>query len=268
MTRIRSLALVLGVAALAACSKDGVQTITAPAAGAFVRFYNFGINAPSVNFYANTTKITAINATTCTPPTDPACSSTGLESTTGTAYGSIGNAGFYSEMPAGQYTLAGKISATTDNGLAVASLAATLADGHYYSVYMTGFYDAVNKKSDSFIVEDPLPATIDFLNTAVRFVNASPNSNPMTLYAKNTVTGDSVLVGSNVAFKSASAFVTMPGAAYDLTARYAGSNTGVIVRAGVSFSAGHMYTISARGDMTVVSTTATNRPFLDNTSNR
>jgi hypothetical protein len=36
----------------------------------------------------------------------------------------------------------------------------------------------------------------------------------------------------------------------------------------VSFVINHVYTVTARGDMTVVSTSATNRPFLDNTANR
>ena len=53
-----------------------------------------------------------------------------------------------------------------------------------------------------------------------------------------------------------------------LSTRYTGSSTNAIVRAGVSFVAGKVYTISARGDITVTSTTATNRPFLDNTANR
>ena len=35
-----------------------------------------------------------------------------------------------------------------------------------------------------------------------------------------------------------------------------------------STSGGRLYTIGARGDMTVVSGTAVNRPFLDNTANR
>jgi hypothetical protein len=77
-----------------------------------------------------------------------------------------------------------------------------------------------------------------------------------------------VAVGGSIAYKSGSAFVTMPGAVYDLTVRNAGSNTAVIVRTGVSFVASRIYTVSARGDMTVVSTTATNRPVLDNTANR
>lgn len=268
MTRIRFYTVLLGAAVLAACSKDGVQTIAAPATGAYVKFYNFGVNAPSVNFYANETKVTAISSTSCTPPSTAACTSTGIESTNGTAYGSLGNGGLYSSLPAAQYSFSGRISATTDNGLSVSKLSSALTEGKYYSLYMSGFYDATAKTTDAFIIEDAFPTTIDFTTSNVRFVNASSNSNPMTLYAKNTVTGDSVAVGSSIAYKSGGAFVKVPGAVYDLTVRYAGSNTGVIVRTGVSFVANRVYTVSARGDMTVVSTTATNRPFLDNTSNR
>lgn len=271
MTRIRLMTALVGAAVLTACSKDGVQSIAGPTSGAFIKFYNFGLNAPSVNFFANDKKVTAISSTSCTPAPNPpnaACNSTGVESTTGTAYGSLGNGGLYSSIASGQYSFAGKISATTDNGLAVAKLSSTIADGKYYSLYTDGFYDATLKTMDAFIVEDAIPASIDFTTSSVRFVNASPNSNAMTLYAKNTVTGDSVAIGAATAYKSGGAFISVPGAVYDLTARYAGSNTGVIVRAGVSLIAGRVYTVSARGDMTVTSTTATNRPFLDNTANR
>jgi hypothetical protein len=271
MTRIRLIPALLGVAALAACSKDGVQKLSGPTAGAYIKFYNFGVNAPSVNFFANDTKVTAISSTSCTPPPtipNPACASTGVESTTGTAYGALGNGGLYSSIAPGQYSFSGRISAAADNGLTVAKLSSTLADGKYYSLYTSGFYDASAKTMDAFIVEDPFPADIDFTKSYVRFVNASSNSTPMTLYAKNTATGDSVVLGSAVAYKSASAFVGVPGAFYDLTARVSGSNTGVIVRTGVSFVASRVYTVSARGDMTVTSTTATNRPTLDNTANR
>jgi hypothetical protein len=94
------------------------------------------------------------------------------------------------------------------------------------------------------------------------------NANPMTLYARNTVSGTESAVGSEVAYKAAGAFVSLPGGIYDLNTRYAGSPTNVITRTGVSFNAGNIYTVSARGDITVTSTTATNRPFLDNTANR
>jgi hypothetical protein len=90
----------------------------------------------------------------------------------------------------------------------------------------------------------------------------------MTLYAKNTVTGDSVAIGSAIAYKSGGAFLKVPGAVYDLTVRYSGSNTAVIVGAGVSFSNARVYTVSARGDMTVTSTTAATRPLLTTSANR
>lgn len=90
----------------------------------------------------------------------------------------------------------------------------------------------------------------------------------MTLYARNPTTGAELLIGTAVAYKAAGAFTAVPNGVYDVVARYAGSSTNVISGTAVSFSAGRVYTISARGDITVTSTTATNRPFLDNTANR
>jgi hypothetical protein len=252
----RSIAVLLSAVVLASCGGDGVQNLMSAAPGASIKFFNFGVNAPGVNFYANSTKITAISSTS------------GVESTLGTAYSGVGNGGFYSGVAAGQYTLTGNIAAAVDKDLAVSSVAATVADSKYYSYYLSGFYDATAKKVDAFIVEDPFPTTTDFTVTLVRFVNAISNANPMTLYAKNTTTGVEVAVGAPVSYKGAGAFVALPGGVYDLNTRYAGSTTNVIARAGVSFSAGRVYTIGSRGDITVVSTTATNRPSLDNTANR
>jgi len=271
MIRIRLIPALLGAAVLASCSKDGVQSITGPTAGAFIKFYNFGVNAPSVNFYANDTKMTAISSTSCTPPPNPpnpACASTGVEATTGTAYGAAGNGGLYSSIAPGQYSLTGRVATATDNGLAVAKLSATLADGKHYSLYTSGFYDATAKTMEAFIIEDAFSDEIDFTKSFVRFVNASSNSNPMTLWAKYTPTGDSAVIASATAYKGASTFVAVPGGVYDLTVRYPGSSTAVIVSAAVSFSTGRVYTVSARGDMTVTSTTAANRPILTNVANR
>lgn len=273
MTRIRLIPALLGVFVLAACSKDGVTNIAGPTAGSFIKFYNFGVNAPSVNFFANDTKVTAVSSTSCSPvpsPPNPACTAAGVESPNGTASGALGNAGLYSTIAPAQYTFSGRLSDTTaaNHGVTVAKLSTTLTDGKHYSFYTSGFYDANAKTMDAFIVEDAFPTTIDFTTSGARFVNASSNSNPMTLYAKNTTTGDSVVIGSAIAYKNAGAFVPLPGAVYDLTVRYSGSNTGVIVRTAVSFLANRVYTVSARGDMTVVSTTAATRPQLDNTANR
>lgn len=256
MNKTISLAVLLCAAVLSSCGDEGVQGIAGPVAGARIKFFNFGVNAPGVNFYANDTKMTAVSSTS------------GTESTTGTIYGGVGSGGYYASVAPGPYTVKAKIAATTDKDLVVSTLAVTLADSKAYSFYMSGFYDATGKTVEGFLVEDALPAAFDFTQAYVRFVNAMSNANPMTMYAKNTTTLAEVPVGAAIAYKGGGAFTALPSGVYDLGTRYAGVTTNAIARTAVSFSAGRVYTITARGDITVTSTTATTRPFLDNTLNR
>ena len=256
MTLFRSLALLATAVALTACEKNAVQDITGTLPGARIKFYNFGVNAPSVNFYANDTKVTATS------------SATGVEAVTGVSYGSVSASGFYSALTPGQYSFKGKIAALIDKDLVVATIPGTLADGKAYSLYISGAYDATAKTAEGFIVEDAFDGAIDWTQAYVRFVNAIPNASPMTLYAKNTTTLTEVPIGTSVAYKAGGKFTVVPAGVYDLGTRVDGSTTNAISRTAVSFVAGKVYTISSRGDMTIVSTTATNRPFLDNTANR
>ena len=258
MNRYKAIAALLCAAALTACDyeKNAIQELTAVPPVAGVKFFNFGLNAPGVNFYANDTKMTAV------------LSATGTEAVTGVTFSSVSAGGFYSAITPGSYTLSGRIAAATDKDLAVSTVTATILDGKYYSFYMSGFYDAATKKVEGFIVEDPFPAALDYTVAYVRFVNAISNSTPMTMFAKNTTSAVEVPIGGAVAYKAGSAFVAVPNGTYDLNTRVTGSATNVITRAGVSLLAGRVYTIGARGDITIVSTTATNRPFLDNTLNR
>ncbi len=256
MKKLTSIAFLLCAVVLSSCGTKTVQDITGPLPTARIKFFNFGVNAPGVNFYANTTKMTAISSTT------------GAENVLGTGYGLPGSGGFYSAIAPGQYALAGTIAAATDKDLAIAKLNTTIADGKSYSFYLSGFYDPTAKAVDGFVVEDPLGATIDYSVANVRFVHAISNANPLTLYAKSTTTGVEVALGSSVSYKGAGAFTALATDVYDLNARYAGSATNTIARLGVSFIAGRVYTIGALGDITIVSTSATNRPRLDNTANR
>src|SRR6476646_4445093 len=98
LMNLRFAAALVCAAALSACGEKTVQDITTVAPGARIKFFNFGVNAPQMNFYANGTKLTAISSTT------------GAEATTGTAYGSVGNGGFYSGVTPGQYTFSGKVA--------------------------------------------------------------------------------------------------------------------------------------------------------------
>ncbi len=256
MTRLRIVTALIGATLLAACEKNAVQDITGPVAASQVRFFHFGVNAPPVNFYANDAKVTAISSVT------------GTESTLGVGYGSVGSGGRYSTIDPGQYDFTGRIAATTDKDLVIARVTSTIAAGKNYSFYMSGFYNATAKTVEGFVVEDAFPTAIDWSQAYVRFVHAISNAAPMTLYARNTVTGTEVAVGASVAYQGAGAFIALPPGSYDLGARLGGATANAVSRTAVGFSAGRIYTIGARGDLTVTSGTATNRPFLDNTANR
>jgi hypothetical protein len=260
--------LLAAVTATSACEKNAVLDLDREdMQGGNVKFFNFSVGSPSVNFYVNDAKVTAVSATGCAILDDTnrqECLSTGREATTGVAYGGAGNggSGWYSDVPTGAVTISGRISATVDKNLPISNLATTVETGRFYSYYLSGAYDAVAKQSDSFIVEDVLP-TQDFAVAHVRFVNASANSEPMTLYLTNTTTNEVTPVGDLVAYKGASTWVAIPeGVNHTLATRTAGGTT-VFTRAALAFSAGRAYTITARGTVGTASTMA-----LDNTANR
>ncbi len=275
INRLKSIAVLLSAAALASCDyeKNAVQDITGVLPAAGVMFFNFGVNAPAVNFYANDTKLTAISTATCSavPPSE-ACATTGSESVLGVGYGGVGSGGLYAGITPGQYTLSGRIAAATDKDLAIANLAATIEAGKKYSFYQSGFYNTTTKIVDAFVVEDLFPAQIDWTAADVRFVHAISNANPMTLYARNQQSGVEVAIGGETGYKGGGAFTKLPSGVYDLRAAYAGATTNALTRTAVGFAAGRAYTITARGDITVPPTTtgcaAANRTCLDNTANR
>lgn len=245
------------------CKKDGVQEVETirTDAGAQIKFFNFGVNAPSMNFYANDQKVSAV------------LSGTGAEATAGVNYGSVFPATNYALLVGGNYTFKGIISSTAaaDPNAVVATIPGNLENGKSYSLYTSGPYDAAAKKVDGFVVEDIIPAA-SATNAHVRFVNTIANATAgFDLVAKNTTTAAEIVIATNVGYKTGSTFTEVPNGVYELFARYPGNAANVISRTGtsqVSFIAGRAYTISSRGDMTVTGATATNRAFLDNTSNR
>lgn len=258
MTPSRFLAILACTATITACSKDAVQIISAPVSGASVKFYNFSTGAPGVNFFANDAQITALR------------SDSGTTTKSGTTYGAVAAGGLYSAVPTGQVSLTGRIGTVTDAGVTIATVPVPLADGKFYSLYLSGPYNTTSKSTDAFIIEDPMPA-FDYGNANVRFVNAIANApSPMVLWAKSTTVGDSVAIGgtAGIAYKGATGFVPIRGDAYDLVVRYPGSNTAVITLAAQTLSSSRVYTISSRGDITITSTTAASRPILNNSANR
>jgi len=248
MNRIRAFAILACAASVIACEKNTITDINGAAPQANMRFFNFGVSTPGVNFYANTQKVTAISSTT------------GAESTTGINPGGVGNGGVYSSIPTGTYTLSGKIAATTDKDLAISSTSATVESGKYYSYYLSGPYDATTKKNDAFIVEDAFPVAIDFTQASVHFVNAVSTAAPQILYAKNTTTGTEYPIGGAIGYKSGGAFVNVPFGVYDLSTRLPGSSASIYTRTAVTFGA-HAYTIAAQATSATAGT-------LDLTTNR
>ena len=241
-------------AAVLGCDKNAVQELVAPPpATTQIKFFNFGVGAPNVNFYANDAKLTGISSTT------------GVESTIGTAYGAAAAGGFYVAIAPGQYDLSGRITATTDKDLAVSHVITALAAGKRYSLYQSGLYNTTTKTVEAFAIEDDFTIPASFAVASVRFVHAISNANPMNLYARATTADSTVYSLGYIGYRSNGAWTTIPTGSYDLYTRYVGSTTNVITRTGVGFSGGRVYTVTARGDIT---STATARvPTLDNTAN-
>lgn len=269
----RLVTALLSVVALAACEKNAVRDLTGPLPTARIKFFNFGLNSPAVHFYAGDRKISASLTGLCSaaknPPVtanDSLCLTLGRESTAGIAYGDAASSGLYSGIDPGQYTFAARLA--SNQSTVVSSIPTTIENGKAYSYYQSGLYNATTKTADGFIIEDNFPSTIDWSVSLVRFVNAISNAQPLTLSVINTETAQEVAIGTGTAYKTGSAFVSLPPGTYDLRVRSAGSTTSQILRTNVSFEPGRVYTIAARGDMTVTSPTATNRPLLEFSRNR
>ncbi|HVX41749.1 MAG TPA: DUF4397 domain-containing protein [Gemmatimonadaceae bacterium] len=269
MNRYKSVAVLLGAVLLASCDTfggdTGLQDITAPAASARVKFHNFSPSSVGVNFFANDTKMTAVASSACQSPAtaadSTACTTTGKESTVGTKYGQVASGGLYDAIAPGQYTLAAKVAGASD---VVSTATQTIGDGKYYSFFMSGPYDATSKTAQAFVVEDDIPAGVDYNVGEVRLVNAVSNATgPLTLYVTNAETKAVTPIGSGVAYKSAGTFAQLPPGTYTLAAQYA-SGTNLITRtSAVSVLGGHVYTVTAYG------TTATSSTLgLDFTENQ
>ncbi len=249
--------MLFGAALLASCGDTGLQDITGPLPSARVKFHNFSPSSVGVNFFANDTKVTAIASSACANPTtaadSTACTTTGEESTIGTKYGQVASGGLYDAIDPGQYTLAAKIAAGSD---VVSTVSETIAEGKYYSFFMSGPYDATAQTAEAFVVEDPIPAGIDYTVGYVRLVNAVSNATgPLALYATNAETKEESAIDSPVAYAAAATFVTLPPGTYTLAVRYSGLSSNVISRtSAVSVIGGHVYTVTAYGSTATSST--------------
>src|SRR4029079_11530295 len=98
MNRYSALAVLVITGLLSACSGDKwtMPDLSGQIDNARIKFFNSGVNAPVVMFYANEKKMTAITSTT------------GTEATTGVAFGGVGAGGAYVSLAAGPHWPPGK----------------------------------------------------------------------------------------------------------------------------------------------------------------
>lgn len=265
MKKSSVLSAVAGLTLLAACDKNAVQTISGPVdGGAFVRFHNLSVSSPSVNFYANTQKVTAVSSTACSPPPvtpNPLCTTTGVEQATGTigtAYGNSALGGNYAMVAPGAYTFTGRSAVVADAGAAVSSVNTTVEVGKFYSYFMSGVYASGTKSTDAFLIEDKLPTTFDYTKSYVRVVNASVNAPSISASTTLQGTTNVISVATNVGYKAASEIVTIPPGLTDVTITFTGYAP--VTLTGGGFSGGHVYTIALRGDVT--SSVTANKPAI------
>jgi hypothetical protein len=259
MKKLTSIAvLLLSATVLSSCGEEAFPDITGPLAESRIKFFNFSVGAPGVYFYANNTKAAGVGAASVVIDAKTGVVTSSAEPITGIAYGSVTAGGYYSAINPGSYDLQAKHADTTLRSAVVSKVTTSLAAGKWYSYYISGVYDATTKTAEAFVVEDNIPATVDWSQALVRFVNAGPTSAPLTLYGTNTTTATpQAAIGAITAYKGASAFVPVATGSYNLDAKDA-AGVSKITRTAVSFSAGRVYTITLRGTTTL---------FLDNTTN-
>lgn len=247
MKKLTSIAVLLCATVLASCGEEAFPDITGPMAESRIRFFNFSVGAPGVYFYANNNKAAGIGAASVVIDAKTGVVTSSLESITGTVYGGVTAGGYYSAIAPGSYTLQAKLADTTQRATIVSTVATNLTAGKYYSYYISGAYDATTKTAEAFVVEDNFPATVDWTQALVRFVNAGPTSAPLTLYGTNTTTATpEAAIGAITAYKAGSAFVGIATGSYNLAAKDAGG-VSKVTRTAVQFSAGRVYTITLRG---------------------
>lgn len=237
-----------------------------PGDEAQVRFYNFGINSPSVNFYADNVKITASQSLT------GEMASTGVSF--GATYPSIG----YVEVPGGQnINLFSKTPTTlvipTNNvnnykqDTEVSNMVVPkLESKKQYSLFIAGYFDKNTHKAESFIISDELPPS-DTSKVFIRFVNSGV-AEAGTLSVKiSRMKGTEVLseeiVDPALAFKSATEFKGFPYGTYKFTIIPSNATNRTWERT-ITLNRDRVHTIAIRGDLRNTSPA----PLLDNTQNR
>jgi len=138
-----------------ACEENAIPELTVPVSedATYVKFFFHVENAPSVNFYFDDQKVSAV-------------ASSSSDEVQGNVYGSVFPSNAYALIPSGDFN----VDARDLEGNVIASTSATFAADKNYSAYLVGTTD----NYEIFVMEDQLPAE-DRVKIYWRFVNTMVN---------------------------------------------------------------------------------------------
>ena len=260
---------VIGLLGLVSCGDKDViikEYTREPGTEAQVRFYNFGISAPSINFYANGKKVTATQ------------SLTGEMAPTGVSFGgTYPSLGYVEIEPGSNITISSKTPTTlaiptnnTNNyeqDKQVSSVnVSSLESKKRYSLFIAGYFDKNTHTAESFIISDDLPPS-DTSKVFIRFVNSGVAEAGTLSIKVSRMEGTTVLtediVDPALAFKTATPFVAFPYGTYKFTIIPSNATNRIWERT-ISLNRDRVHTIAVRGDLRNTSPA----PLLDNTQNR
>ncbi|ARS35519.1 DUF4397 domain-containing protein [Pontibacter actiniarum] len=233
---IKSFAVLSAGLMLGSCEENAIEDFNEPAStGAYIKFVHAAPDAPAVNYYLGSTKISAVPANTAGEVQGIVF--TGGNSIFPSTYG-------YANVAAGNQTL----QALGLNNAVVASSSPTLADGEFYTVYLLG-----ESSFENYVVEDEVPA-LDYSKAYLRFVNIlQDDTHEIDAVLVKEATSESaeqrIPLGDNVAFKEHSEYVAFePNGSYVVEFTVDGETT--VLQATSSFSpiAGRVYSLVLRGD--------------------
>lgn len=146
-----------------------------------------------------------------------------------------GTLGEFADVDAGTYDVSIR-PVSGDDAVLTATL--DLAADVSYTVAAIGELSAI----DALVLTDEQPTIADD-ESRVRFVHTVPDAPAVDVFA-----GEDRLI-ENVAFGEASAFLTIPSGAFDLSVRPTGETEGVLELSGVGFDDATGYTVFATGTL-------------------
>ncbi|MCF4100613.1 DUF4397 domain-containing protein [Gillisia sp. M10.2A] len=138
-----------------ACEENAIPELTEPVSeeATYVKFFFHVENAPSVNFYFDDQKVSAVG-------------SSSADEVQGNSYGSVFPSNAYALIPSGDFN----VNARDLEGNVIASTNASFAADKNYSAYLVGTTDSY----EVFVMEDQLPPS-DRVKIFWRFVNTMAN---------------------------------------------------------------------------------------------